>query len=48
MKKFLLIALILIIAQQILFTYQTRNVNKVSPEQMYQIALEKNGVRNGK
>lgn len=44
MKKFLLIALILIIAQQILFTYQTRNIDKVSSEELYEIALIKNGV----
>ena len=48
MKKIILIALILIIAQQILFSYQMRNVNNVTPEQMYEITIEKNGVRDGK
>lgn len=37
-----------VIAQNILWEHQTRNIDKVSPEELYEIALIKNGVRNGK
>lgn len=45
MKKILLWVIIIAIAQTLL-TYQMRNVDNVSADQMYEITLQRNGVAN--
>lgn len=45
MKFILIISFILIvIGQSVLYNYQMKNIDKISPQQMYEITLIKNGV----
>ena len=44
MRLFLVLAVLVIIGQSALHHFQMRNCDSISPEQMYEITLIKNGV----
>lgn len=44
MKLFLLLAVLVAIGQSVLFHFQMKSVSKISPKQMYEITMDRNGV----
>lgn len=44
MKLFIGLLVLVAIGQSVLFHFQMKSVSKVSPEQMYEITMDRNGV----